>query len=364
MSEFIFRQAKSEDIPACAKIYDRIADEQDAGRLTVGWVRGVYPTESDADTAFRNGELFVCELDGAVVASAVINKKQVDVYAEARWTDTAGAPENEVCVMHTLSVSPDIKRRGCGTAFEKFYEDYAASHGCRYLRIDTNTKNTRARRLYAGLGFREADVIPCTFNGIDSVKLVCFEKRLPTVIRKYSPRDKNDMRFICRATADSVFKRSDATRTAVTLIYNDYFTEREPENIFVIADKNDRAVGYIICCTDFEKFEKAFREAYIPKLIKTYPPFVFVAFYAIDAARRMRRHPHMHMDILPEYQRKSWGTRLINALREHLSENGKDTLAVCGARVGTPGYAMYTKYGFRTVKMRHGKIATLLIHNP
>lgn len=51
-------------------------------------------------------------------------------------------------------------------------------NGCKYLRMDTNEKNTNARRLYKKLGYREADILPCTFNGIEGVRLVCLEKML------------------------------------------------------------------------------------------------------------------------------------------------------------------------------------------
>lgn len=45
MPDFKFRKATRDDISAAAKIYDRIIDEQEQGKITVGWVRGVYPTE-------------------------------------------------------------------------------------------------------------------------------------------------------------------------------------------------------------------------------------------------------------------------------------------------------------------------------
>ena len=44
--------------------------------------------------------------------------------------------------------------------------------------MDTNQKNARARALYAKLGYSEPDVVPCTFNGIEGVQLVCLEKTL------------------------------------------------------------------------------------------------------------------------------------------------------------------------------------------
>lgn len=361
MSGFKFRKATRDDIPAAAKIYDRIIDKQEQGKITVGWVRGVYPTEKDAEGAFERGELFVCEYNGEIVASAVINQKQPDVYSKADWEKTAGSPADEVCVLHTLTVSPDITVRGCGSAFVRFYESYAAAHGCRYLRMDTNEKNARARSLYAKLGYSEADIVGCTFNGIRGINLVCLEKRLPVCVRKYSPRDKEDLRFICRVTADRVFKRSDATRTAVTLLYNDYFTEHEPQNIFVLADEKDRAVGYIICCTDFEKFRHFMLKEYMPKVAKVCPPYAFFALYAVNAAKKMREYPHLHMDILPEYQRKGWGTKLMDALRRHLKTNGFNRLSVCGAAKGSPGCKMYTRYGFSPVKTELGGRISLII---
>ena len=60
----------------------------------------------------------------------------------------------------------------------RFAFDYARKNGCICLRIDTNEKNENARRLYAKLGYREAGIVPCVFNGIPGVNLVCLEKKL------------------------------------------------------------------------------------------------------------------------------------------------------------------------------------------
>ena len=60
----------------------------------------------------------------------------------------------------------------------RFYEDYARGHGCPELRMDTNARNLAARRLYAGLGYREIAIVPTVFNGIPGVDLVLLEKHL------------------------------------------------------------------------------------------------------------------------------------------------------------------------------------------
>ena len=81
-------------------------------------------------------------------------------------------------VLHTLVVDPQAKGRGYGSRFVDFYESYALEHGCRYLRMDTNERNASARALYRNLGYREVPIVPCAFNGIPGVQLVCLEKTL------------------------------------------------------------------------------------------------------------------------------------------------------------------------------------------
>ena len=81
-------------------------------------------------------------------------------------------------VLHTLVVDPHIKGHGYGTAFVNYYEQYAEEHGCRFLRMDTNVINASARKLYAKLGYKEPGIVPCVFNGIPNVQLVCLEKKL------------------------------------------------------------------------------------------------------------------------------------------------------------------------------------------
>ena len=171
-----FIKATSEHIDAIAAIYGRIIDAQEQGRLTVGWQRGVYPTRQTALDALKRGDLFVCVDGGQVVAAAIINRIQVPVYAEVGWL--YHAEPDEVMVLHTLVVDPLRAGRGYGSAFVAFYEGYARQSGCPVLRMDTNERNASARALYRNLGYREVSIVPCAFNGIPGVQLVCLEKTL------------------------------------------------------------------------------------------------------------------------------------------------------------------------------------------
>ena len=173
----LIRKGKTDDIKKVAQIYENIITEEENGRASVGWVRGVYPTEQTAADALKTDELFVMEDNGTVVAAAKINKIQVPEYKNADWK-RKDAPEDKIMVLHTLVVDPSASGKGCGSAFVKFYEDYALECGCPFLRMDTNEKNKSARRLYAKLGYDEVGIVPCNFNGIDGVGLVCLEKTL------------------------------------------------------------------------------------------------------------------------------------------------------------------------------------------
>lgn len=172
----LIRKATKQDIPAIIKIFSDIHTAEEAGRVTIGWNRNIYPTTATAEAALKRGDLFVEEDGGQIVGAAIINQQQVDVYEGAPWR--YDVPEDEVMVLHTLVISPDVIRRGYGKAFVSYYEDYARAHGCYYLRMDTNERNTNARTLYKKLGYEEIGVVPCVFNGISGVNLVLLEKML------------------------------------------------------------------------------------------------------------------------------------------------------------------------------------------
>ncbi len=172
----MIRLAKETDIPGVVTIFNKILELEARGEVCTGWKKGIYPTEQTALDALSKEELFVLEENNRILAAARINQEQVPVYALCRWK--YAAPDSEVMVIHTLVVDPDASGCGIGSKYVRFYEDFALQHGCRYLRMDTNQINERARALYKNLGYSEQGIVPCVFNGIDGVQLVCLEKRL------------------------------------------------------------------------------------------------------------------------------------------------------------------------------------------
>lgn len=178
----MIRKATDRDIDAIEAIYNQIFDKEESEGSMVGWIRGVYPTKETALCAINSGELYVSvSEDGTVTASARINFEQMPEYEKVDWLYSDGG--KDVLVLHTLAVSQKEKGKGIGRRFMSFYEQLAREYGCSCVRIDTNAKNTVARAFYARLGYREAGVVPCTFNGIEGVDLVCLEKKIEPEVK-------------------------------------------------------------------------------------------------------------------------------------------------------------------------------------
>lgn len=150
--------------------------DEEAGHAVIGWERGVYPTFETAQSGYLKGELYVALLEGEIVASAIINSTHGDFYEKGEWQYNAA--DEEILVPHTLTVDPRAGGKGVGRAFVDFYEKLAKERERPYLRLDTNAKNARARKMYKSLGYEEIGIVDTTFNGIAGVELVLLKKTI------------------------------------------------------------------------------------------------------------------------------------------------------------------------------------------
>ncbi len=172
----VFRKAQECDIEKIEEIYLDTHTAEEEGIIETGWIRGVYPVRKTAEMALDRGDLFVAEDKARIVGVAIINKLQLDEYRDAPWQYSA--EDEDVMVLHTLVVSPKEFGKGYGKKFVEFYEKYSLENGCRFLRMDTNARNKRARLMYKNLGYTEIGLVECNFNGIDGVELILLEKKL------------------------------------------------------------------------------------------------------------------------------------------------------------------------------------------
>ncbi len=172
----MIRKAKDIDIKYIEEIYSKIHTEEEQGRMTIGWKRGVYPTRDTAEQALVRNDLFVNVANDKIVATAIINQIQVPEYADCPWQYEVD--DSRIMVLHTLIVDPEESGHGYAREFVEFYTQYALENECHYLRMDTQEKNLAARAMYKKMRFTEPAIVDCSFNGIDGVKLVCLEKKI------------------------------------------------------------------------------------------------------------------------------------------------------------------------------------------
>ena len=100
----MIRLAKHNDIEAVTAIYEHIHMMEADGLVRIGWNPSIYPVRATAEEALQRGDLFVFEQEGTIMASAIINRTQVPVYAIGQWAFPAA--DDEVMVLHTLTVDP------------------------------------------------------------------------------------------------------------------------------------------------------------------------------------------------------------------------------------------------------------------
>lgn len=170
-------------------------------------------------------------------------------------------------------------------------------------------------------------------------------------IRAYEPKDKERLRMICKETAWDEYKKDENKLESVPIMFNDYFTELEPEYVFVLADEEkDEAYGYIICATDYDKFVEAMQGEYTRRVLAIAPEeknFIDMIVHHLSCIKN--RAIHFHIDMLPECQRQGLGTKLINTLMNKLKTAGFDHLSVCGVSRSAASYALCMKMGFEEI---------------
>ena len=180
-------------------------------------------------------------------------------------------------------------------------------------------------------------------------------------IRKYKSSDKEHLRYICKETTWDDNKKDAHKLETIPMIFNDYFTAFEPENIFVAVNEDDIPVGYVICSSNYTLFKEKMKNYIMPMVKKEYPAslLMFWATYFSVALAKKDYKTHLHIDLLPEAQRKGLGTLLINALTEHLASVNIRNVSVVTINKNSMGYKFYCKYGFRTIQQFSKNIITM-----
>ena len=177
-------------------------------------------------------------------------------------------------------------------------------------------------------------------------------------IRPYKEKDRDDVRYIC-LNCDGPSDMSPEGEHFILTAYCDYYIEREKENCFVAADEDDKAVGYILCAENFESFIHCFREEYIPRIPEDQTDHIGYAKASTAVQEKYKNEypAHLHIDIMPEYQRMGLGHKLMDTLLSHLKDKGIKGIVLSVADFNDKGIAFYKKYGFTLAESSSDGIA-------
>jgi len=180
------------------------------------------------------------------------------------------------------------------------------------------------------------------------------------LIRPYAPVDFFAISDICLRTGD-------AGRDATGLYDSDElladifarpYVLLEPELAFVL-EVEQRVSGYILGVTDTARFVERYRAEWLPLFARKYrhvePPSTrdeWMRHWGFVPERmlipELERYPaHLHIDLLPEYQRQGFGRRLTERLLDALSARGVPGVHLSLAVTNTAARAFYDRLGFR-----------------
>jgi ribosomal protein S18 acetylase RimI-like enzyme len=166
-------------------------------------------------------------------------------------------------------------------------------------------------------------------------------------IRPYKPSDAEAVRYVCVGTLAEPLKQQGMEKLILTA-FCEYYIKHEPYNCFVAADENGKAIGYILCAEDADKWLARFRKdnsESIPQVKQ------FLEGTCAAPTRYSSTYPaHLHIDILPEYQRMGLGTRLMDTLVNHLKSKGIPGLMLSVSTDNEKGVRFYKKYGFKVLE--------------
>jgi GNAT superfamily N-acetyltransferase len=194
------------------------------------------------------------------------------------------------------------------------------------------------------------------------------------MIRLYQPEDRAALYDICIRTGEL---GGDARG-----IYQDHellpdifaapYAFLEPDLAFVLDDGGE-AVGYVVGTRDTQRFVKAFREEWLPRVAERHPP-VAGAPRTPDEVMRMLLHwpermivpelaeypAHLHIDLLPDYQGRGYGRALLTRLFAALRDAGVARLHLGMVTENVKARAFYDRTGFHVIPVADAGVLTYL----
>ncbi|XVU27870.1 GNAT family N-acetyltransferase [Actinoplanes sp. CA-054009] len=180
------------------------------------------------------------------------------------------------------------------------------------------------------------------------------------MIRAYRPQDLEAVYDICARTGASggdARGMYSSDRLIGDLWAVPYVTA-EPQHAYVADDGSGQAVGYIVGTADTPRFVDWYRSEWLPATEGRYPggdprdefPLLLHHHPERMLVPELAGYPaHLHMDLLPQWQRKGLGRALMSAFLDSLRAAGVGQVYLGAAADNEGAYAFYRRLGFHDV---------------
>ncbi|MFF5014657.1 GNAT family N-acetyltransferase [Streptomyces sp. NPDC001165] len=183
-------------------------------------------------------------------------------------------------------------------------------------------------------------------------------------IRPYRPTDRDAVADVCVRTAhnggDSRALYPDLR--LMPSIFAEPYCHLDPDLAFVLDDGEGRAVGYVVGTADTERFVKDFRRIWIPRLVDRYPEPTAQPRTPTEEMVGLLHRPermlvpelaaypaHLHIDLLPPWQGRGHGRRLMHTLLNALHAQGVPAVHLGMVTVNTAARGFYDRLGFHKI---------------
>ncbi|TXS42951.1 GNAT family N-acetyltransferase [Streptomyces sp. OR43] len=197
-------------------------------------------------------------------------------------------------------------------------------------------------------------------------------------LRAYRPSDRDALADICVRTADNGgdSRHLYPDPELMPSIFAAPYAHLEPGLAFVIDDGTGRAVGYILGTADTPRFVKEFRARWLPLVEDRYPRSEAAPRSPSDEMIALLHNPermvlpelaahpaHLHIDLLPGWQRKGYGRELMRAFLAALDAKGVEGVHLCMLTANTRARAFYDRLGFTETEVPDPGPVTYLVRS-
>ncbi|MFE4449365.1 GNAT family N-acetyltransferase [Streptomyces sp. NPDC056796] len=183
-------------------------------------------------------------------------------------------------------------------------------------------------------------------------------------VRPYRPADQEALAEICVRTADN---GGDSTHLypdpgLMPALFAAPYAHLEPELAFVLDDGAGHAVGYVLGTADTRRFADAFRQVWLPLVRDRFPEPGGAPGTLTEAMTSLLHRPermvlpeleeypaHLHIDLLPPWQRRGHGRALMAAFLDALRRKGVRAVHLSMLTANTPARAFYDRLGFQVI---------------